>query len=316
MRLVHQNFDTLKMSNLFLAMSEDKALVLTTDDEINQLFPRPPILTNENLNWDGISFKYLFIPAYEIPEVCSPLGHSITIFTHGNNMIRADRKLDGRFQRESVFGGDIVITPANIGQKAAWDKGGDCIILGLETKHFARAIDESGEPEQVQLIPHFATPDPLVLQIGLGIKNVLENNPSRSRLYAETMVNALMVHLLQNYSARKPKIKQYINGLSQRQLTQVVEYIRNHLEQDLGLNELANLLHMSPHYFCHLFKQSMGMTPHQYIIQTRVNRAKELLLTRKYSIAEVSLIVGFANQSHLNRYFKKFLGVTPGKFTK
>ncbi|MEA5594166.1 AraC family transcriptional regulator [Rivularia sp. UHCC 0363] len=296
-------------------MSEDRALVLTKEDELNQLFPCQPILTSQNTGWDGVSFRYMCQPASETPEVSTPLAHSVTIFTHNDYVIHADRKLDGRFQRDSVVGGDMVISPANVGQKCAWDAEGDFIILGIETKAFARAIDDSRQPEQVQLIPHFATPDPLVLQLGLAIKNVLENYPSASRLYAETMVNALTVHLLQHYSARKPNIKEYVNGLSKRQLNQIVEYIRNNLDRDLGLNELANLLHMSPHYFCHLFKQSVGMTPHQYVIKTRVDRAQELLLAG-YSIAQVAFMVGFANQSHLNRHFKKLIGVTPGKFGK
>ncbi len=291
----------------------DKPLVLTTEDEINQLFPCQPILTSQNSGWDGVSFTYMCQPAYETPEVCTPLAHSITIFTHGNYVIQADRTLDGRFGHDSVVGGDIVIAPVNIGQKCIWDKEGDFIILGIETKTFARAVDESGQPEQVQLIPHFSTPDPLFLQIGLAIKNALQNNPSGSRLYAETMVNALSVHLLQHYSARKLNIKKYINGLSKRQLNEVIEYIKSNLDKDLGLKELASLLHMSPHYFCNLFKQSMGIAPHQYVIQTRVNRAKELLITGKYSIAQVAFMVGFANQSHLNRHFKKLVGVTPGK---
>ncbi len=294
-------------------MSEDKPLVLTKEDEINQLFPRSPILTSQHTGWDGASFRYMFQPAYETPEVSTPLAHSLAIFTHGNYVIHADRTLDERFQRDSVIGGDIVITPAHIGQKASWNKEGDFILLSIETTTFARAIDESGEPEQFQLIPHFATPDPLVLHIGLAIKNVIQNNPSGSRLYAETMINALVVHLLQNYSARKPIIKKYPHGLSKVNLHQITEYISSNLDRDLSLKELSNLLHMSPHYFCHLFKNSMGMTPHQYVIQTRVNRARELLLTRKYSISQVALIVGFANQSHLNRHCKKLLGVTPGQ---
>lgn len=297
-------------------MSEDKPLILNKEDEITQLFERSPILTSQNTGWDGVFFRYMSLPASETPEVCTALGHTITIFTHGDYVIHGDRKLDGRFHRDSVIGGDIVIQPANIGQKCAWDASGDFIILGIEARTFAGAINESKQPEQVQLLPHFATPDPLVLQIGLAIKNALQNNPLASRLYAETMVNALSVHLLQNYSARKPKIKEYLNGLSKRQLNIIIEYIESHLEQDLGLKELAFLLHMSPHYFCQLFKQSMGMTPHQYVIKTRVDRAKELLLSGKYRIAQVALMVGFANQSHLNRHFKKFIGVTPGKIGK
>ncbi len=297
-------------------MSEDKPLILNKEDEITQLFERSPILTSQNSGWDGVFFRYMSVPASQTPEVCTTLGHTITIFTHGDYVIHGDRKLDGRFHCDSVVGGDIVIQPANIGQKCTWDKEGDFIILGIETKSFASAINESRLPEQVQLIPHFSTPDPLVLQIGLAIKNALQNNPSGSRLYAETMVNALTVHLLQHYSARKPNIKKYINGLSKRQINQVIEYIKSNLDKDLGLKELASLLHMSPHYFCNLFKQSMGIAPHQYVIQTRVHRAKELLLTGRYSIAQVAFMVGFANQSHLNRHFKKLVGITPGKIGK
>ncbi|MEO0841470.1 MAG: AraC family transcriptional regulator [Cyanobacteria bacterium J06643_5] len=297
-------------------MSQEKPLVITKEYEINQLFPYEPILTSQNAGWDGVCFNYTFQPAYEVPEVSTPFAHSIAIFTHRNYVIHADRTLDGRFKRDSVVAGDIVIAPVNIGQKCAWDSSGDFILLSIETKSFARAIDESGEPEQVQLIPHFATSDPLVFQIGLAIKDALQNNPSGSRLYAETMVNALAVHLLQHYSARKPNLKKYITGLSKSQLELVIEYIRSNLDKNLGLNELAFLLHMSPHYFCHLFKQSMGMTPHQYVIKTRVHAAKELLLSGKYSIAQVALMVGFANQSHLNRHFKKLVGVTPGQICK
>jgi AraC family transcriptional regulator len=140
---------------------------------------------------------------------------------------------------------------------------------------------------------------------------VLENNPQGSRLYAETMANALAVHLLQHYSARQPILRDYNGGLSRHQLRQVIDYINGHLDRDLGLAELAKIVQMSPHYFTRLFKQSTGLTPHQYVIHRRVERAKELLLNGELTIAEVAYSVGFANQSHLNRHLKRRLGVTP-----
>ncbi|MBW4671976.1 MAG: helix-turn-helix transcriptional regulator [Cyanomargarita calcarea GSE-NOS-MK-12-04C] len=68
---------------------------------------------------------------------------------------------------------------------------------------------------------------------------------------------------------------------------------------------------MSPHYFSLLFKQSTGMTPHKYVIRTRVERAKELLLKSEMAISEIAQSVGFASQSHLNFHTKRLLGVTP-----
>jgi AraC family transcriptional regulator len=292
-------------------MPQEKPLVLTEEYQALQLYPRPPILTSLDVNWHGVSFGYMCQPAYEVPEVSTPRWHSIAIFTHGNRIIHADRKLDGRFHRDAVVGGDIVINPVNVGQSAAWDAEGDFIILGIETDVFARAINESAEAKDVELLPHFATPDPLIYQIGLALKSVLENNPTNSRLYAETMINALSVHLMQHYCERKPILQQYKDGLSKYKFQKVIDYINAHLDEDLSLTELAALVQMSPHYFSHLFKQSMGMSPHQYVIRCRVERAKNLLLQGNLSLAEVAYKVGFANQSHLNRHFKRLLGVTP-----
>ncbi|PIG91059.1 AraC family transcriptional regulator [Gloeocapsopsis sp. IPPAS B-1203] len=288
-------------------MPSENPLVLDREDKVLQIFPRPPILTSFQAGWDGIMLGYMCQPAYEVPEMYSPRWHSIAIFTHGNYAIHADRKLDGRFHRDAVFGGDIVIAPANVSTQASWDAEGDFILLALEKDVFARAIDENYE--EAAILPHFATPDPLIFQIGLALKTVLASDRG-SRLYAETMANALSVHLLQHYSAQKPVLREYAGGLTKRKLQQVVDYINDYLDRDLGLAELAAVVQMSPHYFCHLFKQSTGLTPHQYVIRCRVERAK-MLLHNGEAIADTAYTVGFANQSHLNRHFKRIVGVTP-----
>lgn len=289
-------------------MPSEKPLVIDQEDKVLQLFPRPPILTSFQAGWDGIVLGYMCQPAYEVPEMYSPRWHSIAIFTHGNYVIHADRKLDGRFHQDAVVGGDIVIAPANVSTQASWDAEGDFILIALEQNTFAYAVDAT--PAEVEILPHFATPDSLVFQIGLALKSVLASESKGSRLYAETMANALTVHLLQHYSVRKPLLREYAGGLSRR-MQQVIDYINDYLDRDLGLVELAAVVQMSPHYFCHLFKQSTGLTPHQYVIRCRVERAKELLIKGELAIADIAYKVGFANQSHLNRHFKRLVGVTP-----
>lgn len=80
-------------------------------------------------------------------------------------------------------------------------------------------------------------------------------------------------------------------------------------------NTTASILPCPPN-FSLLFKQSTGLTPHQYVIKIRVDRAKYLLLQGKNSIADIAQIVGFANQSHLNLHFKRLVGVTPKQFSQ
>jgi AraC family transcriptional regulator len=72
-----------------------------------------------------------------------------------------------------------------------------------------------------------------------------------------------------------------------------------YLDQTIKLADIAEVLDMSQYYFCQLFKQSMGITPHQYLVQCRLDKAKQLLANPDLAIADIALECGFASQSHL-----------------
>ena len=100
-------------------------------------------------------------------------------------------------------------------------------------------------------------------------------------------------------------------GLTHTQLQQVLDYIHAHLERDLSLAELAEVINISPTYFASLFKQAIEVSPHQYVVQQRVERAKLMLSKTDLAIADIALQVGFSSQSHLNQQFKRLTGMTP-----
>jgi AraC-like DNA-binding protein len=100
-------------------------------------------------------------------------------------------------------------------------------------------------------------------------------------------------------------------GLTHTQLQQVLDYIQTHLDRDLSLVELAETLNLSPTYFASAFKQAIEISPHQYVIQQRVEQAKLMLSKTDLAIADIALQVGFSSQSHLNQQFKRLTGMTP-----
>ena len=283
------------------------------EEGYKRIFSRSPLLSSVSAQWDGILVAYDYLLPGQTPEI-SVKQHGIGIFVEMPEPAQAERLIDGRFRREQVLQGDVVIVPANTWHRTSWNTAGGAIILGLEPTEFTRTIDEIIERDRIELIPHFATPDPLVHQIGLALKRALENSGNTSRLYVETMTTALMVHLLQYYSAQQLTIPTYTGGLSKLKLQQVVDYIHAHLDRDLSLKELAAIVQMSAHYFSQLFKQSTGITPHQYVIHCRIERAKELLMQRKLTISDVAKVVGFVDQSHFHRHFKRLVGITPKAF--
>ncbi len=100
-------------------------------------------------------------------------------------------------------------------------------------------------------------------------------------------------------------------GLTRTQLQQVLDYIQTHLDRDLSLAELAETLNLSPTYFATAFKQAIKVSPHQYVIQQRVERAKLMLSKTDLAISDIALQVGFSSQSHLTQQFKRLTGMTP-----
>lgn len=92
---------------------------------------------------------------------------------------------------------------------------------------------------------------------------------------------------------------------------QALELIDANLGGRLTLAYIAQLLGMSPYHLAHLFKRSVGVAPHQYVMQRRVERAKELLLSSDLPIADIALLVGCANQSHFSALFHRATGVSP-----
>jgi AraC family transcriptional regulator len=188
------------------------------------------------------------------------------------------------------------------------------LILSLEPTAFLSAVQSTESWDRAELVPHFATADPLVHGIGLALKAELELHGLGGRLYADSLSTTLFIHLLRRYTTQKPILPAQAGGLPNYRLRQVIEYIDAYLDRDLTLAELAAVTQMSPNYFTQLFKQSTGLTPHQYVIQRRVEWAKRLLIEGKLAIADIALQVGFAHQSHLNRHFKRWVGVTPKIF--
>ncbi len=90
-----------------------------------------------------------------------------------------------------------------------------------------------------------------------------------------------------------------------------VEYIQDQLDADLTVSGIAQAVGMSPYYFARLFNESTGQSPHQYVVEARGRKAKELLTTGKFTISEAAHQVGFFDQSHLTRHFKRVFGVPP-----
>jgi AraC family transcriptional regulator len=156
--------------------------------------------------------------------------------------------------------------------------------------------------------------DPVINRIGLLVREELSEGGINGRLYGESLSAALGVHLLRQYGtfSRLPAIHK--GGLASRPLKRVIEHINEHLQDELSLVELSRIAKLSPHHFATAFKASTGISPHHYVIERRISRARDLLLRKEKTISEIAVAVGFSSQSHLTVNFRRTMGLTPRKF--
>lgn len=278
---------------------------------VSQLVPRSPILRSQDTVSDLLRVEHHHQPANRESECCLP---NYLLSIHLGQPIQLERTVDGRRSRDYLARGDIMITPPYLHRKLFWDTDAEFLLLHLEPKLFTYAGYESVDADHTQIVPQLKICDPLIQQIGLVLKAELEIDGLSDRLYAESMANALAVHLLRRYSTRRREVRAYSGCLPNYKLQQAIDYIQAHLAEDVTLKTISTELGMSQYHFARLFKQSTGYSPYQYVIKRRIERAQELMMQEQQSIATIALQVGFASQSQFGRHFKRITGVTPKQF--
>src|SRR5439155_150016 len=125
----------------------------------------------------------------------------------------------------------------------------------------------------------------------LSLRAELEEGFPAGRLFGESLATTLAVHLVQRYAAFPGKIVEYRGGLPVWRLRSVVDYIEAHLGKEITLRQLAELAQMSQYHFGHSFKQSTGLSPHQFVLHRRIAKAKTLLVD-DLSLGEISRTLG------------------------
>jgi AraC family transcriptional regulator len=292
-------------------MLDDQPLTIdwTVQNTLLQILPRPPLLSSHEQGWNGINVECHCQPAHETPEH-SHTQHVLAIVSKCN-LLKAERKLDEHFYSSCMDIGGIFLIPANVHHQVWMHGEAEYIVLSLKPELITRAAYESIDKDCVEIVPQHHIHDSLIYSIGLALLSELESDGVCNRLYAESAASLLAVHLLQRYSTQKPTIRKYKDGLTKTRLQQAVEYINDHLGEDLSLKEIANQVSMSQYHFSRLFKQSTGLTPWQYVVQIRLKTAKQLLAMQKLSMAEISERLGFANQQQFTTFFRKHMGATP-----
>jgi AraC family transcriptional regulator len=292
-------------------MAQDKIIAVdhSREEGTLQVLDHANLLHRCRADWNGVYLEYHYSAPHETPEHY-PTQHVIAIQTEG--VVQTERRLDGQVRKENIVPGDICVVPAYTRHWIRSQNEQGLILLSFDPTYVARVARETIEIARLEILPHFAQADPLIYHIGLALKASTQNNSTNNQLYVESLGVALGAHLIQHYSVGKHPIPTYTP--SQTSIQQAIAYINDRLIENLSLEAIATAIGMSQYHFSRMFKQAIGLTPWQYVMQQRIELAKRLLARPQVTIAEVSHQLGFSNQAQFTNFFRKHTGVTPTQY--
>ncbi|WXH27716.1 hypothetical protein WA016_01641 [Myxococcus stipitatus] len=209
--------------------------------------------------------------------------------------------------------GQLNLLPAGVAETWVDDDAGSTVDLRLPHSLLRMAAEDMGlDPDRVGLEPKHHFRDEHIEHIGWAMEAEYRADFPNGALYRESLGLALAARLLARYRTQVESR----GGLAAPQLQRVTDYVEAHLDQDLSLERLARVAGVSASHFKMLFKRSVGVPVHEYVIQRRVERARSLLLRGGVPTGQVALEAGFSHQSHMARHMRRILGVTPGAIVR
>jgi AraC family transcriptional regulator len=192
---------------------------------------------------------------------------------------------------------------------------GDTISLYLSRRTFDQIADTLGAGRilELRLTPGCAVGDAVLENLLSSLLPAIEQPDRTSPLLIDHIGKAFNTHIAQHYGRVQIARSAVIGGLTPWQLRRARDTINTRLDRDVSLAQLASDCGLSTSHFARAFARSTGIPPHRWLMQRRVDRAKELM-RKGTPLAEIALMCGFSDQSHLTRVFSQAVGLTPGRW--
>jgi AraC family transcriptional regulator len=190
-----------------------------------------------------------------------------------------------------------------------------CSLVNLTFLYIDPARAPANRGSEAPLAPRLLFEDATLFDTALKLTGMISSHDAGDQLYAEALGTVLAHELLCPSNAESSEALAR-GGLAPWQQRIVTEYVEEHLAEHIPLDALARLAGLSRYYFCRAFKQSLGVPPHRYHNNRRIEHSKALLVAHGLSVTETGFQVGFSDTSSFSAAFRKITGLTPTAYLR
>ena len=232
--------------------------------------------------------------------------YAIGVITYGSEVFQRGRRLWTGYPGQIV-----IVNPGEVHDGYGGDERGWMYSVFYPASSLLLHAHDQAEDahDNVPYFPHGVIQDGYLFDLMLCLHQTLEKSPSR--LERDSRFLWTMAQLVSRHAAQP--LLEHPLGQEPQPMRRARDYIQHNYAENITLKELAAISGLSPYHFLRVFRRDMGLTPHAYLNHIRVLRARDLL-QQSCPIAQAAVNVGFVDQSHLHRHFKRIVGVTPGQY--
>jgi AraC family transcriptional regulator len=271
-------------------------------------------------DWSGVAAEVRRHPAGELPPF-DLRQTELCIATAGHSDAVVRRRGGGTEQNTKVVRGTIWTCPAGFREEeiriSEWH---ETLHIYLPSSRFVELSEVRGgamvRDHQIRYLAGLH--DDLIRQIAWTLLHELGAPSFAGRVLAETLALGLTARLVQLYADRPPVAgndpTRVGHRLDNQRLNRVLEFMAQHIEDDVNIDEIANVACLSPFHFIRMFHNRMGVPPHRYLNQLRIERSKMLLAEGKTPLRDIALKACYSSQANFTRAFHRATGMTPGAY--
>jgi AraC family transcriptional regulator len=248
-------------------------------------------------------------------EIVSSAPQDFLIVERINSRDEIAHRIAGeRWKKRVISPGEFDLVSAGTEISVRWTQPAEVVVLALNPAFVSAIVANIAGKDR----PEFRNPqgfkDAQIQHIISALRTELSQGCPSGRMFGESLATALVVRIAAQYSVFRAELVGYRGGLPAACLHRVIDYIQAHLLEDTSLSQLAVVAKLSPHHFATVFKKSLGVAPHRYVMLQKIEAAKRLLVADRGSLAEIAHQVGFPSQAHFSTVFRKLMGISPGAY--